>query len=40
MRIIDRDHWSEVGFSDSGECLVQAVWLLRLHSVSISLGVR
>ena len=34
------DDWSEVGFSDSGECLVQAVLLWRLHSASTSLGVR
>ncbi|WP_314906604.1 hypothetical protein [Propionibacterium acidifaciens] len=32
--------WSELGFSDSGERLVQAVWLWRLGSASTSLGVR
>ena len=33
-------YWSELSFSDSGERLVQAVWLWRLGSVSTSLGVR
>ena len=36
----DPSHWSELCFSDSGERLVQAVWLWRLGSVSTSLGVR
>ena len=35
-----RRSWSEMGFSDGGGCLVQAVWLWCLGSALFSSGVR